>query len=111
MSITLWLGLGTVVVGAMVLVPMIFAAGPEPATVEATPEGGDAVLPQRRMAAAPGDPRSVTIRVPETVSIHPAWWERIRGLVGLLLVTVGLAAAVAVIVGLAVMVVGLTLLN
>ena len=110
MSMTLWIGLGTVVVGAMVLVPMIFAAEPEPATVEANPEGGDAVIPQRR-ARLRHEPRPLTIRVPETVSIHPAWWERIRGLVGLLLVTVGLAAAVAVVVGLAVMVVGLTLLN
>jgi hypothetical protein len=108
MSITLWLGLGTVVVGAMVLVPMIFAAEPEPATVESNPEGGDAVLPQRRTAP---EPLPITIRVPETVSIHPAWWERLRGLLGLVLVTVGLAAAVAVVVGLAVMVVGLTLLN
>jgi hypothetical protein len=107
MSITLWIGLGTVVVGAMVLVPMIFAAGHEPAMVETTPEGGDAVIPQRRAAES----LPLTIRVPETVSIHPAWWERVRGIVGLLVVTVGLAAAVAVVVGLAVMVVGLTLLN
>src|SRR5215218_11497613 len=81
MSMTLWIGLGTVVVGAMVLVPMIFAAEPEPATVEANPEGGDAVIPQRR-ARLRHEPRPLTIRVPETVSIHPAWWERIRGLVG-----------------------------
>src|SRR5690242_8632443 len=63
MSMTLWIGLGTVVVGAMVLVPMIFAAEPEPATVEATPEGGDAVIPQRRLAPVPTDPVPVTIRV------------------------------------------------
>ena len=111
MSMTLWIGLGTVVVGAMVLVPMIFAAEPEPATVEATHEGGDAVIPQRRLAPVRSHPKPLTIRVPESVSIHPAWWERVRGVLGLLLVTVGLAAAVAVIVGLAVMVVGLTLLN
>jgi hypothetical protein len=107
MSMTFWIGLATVGIGAAVLLPMMFSAPDEPATVEARSEAGDRRRPQGRRI----EPRPVTIHVPETVSIHPAWWERLRGILGLALVTVGLAAAVAVAVGLVVMAVGLTLLS
>jgi hypothetical protein len=110
MSMTLWIGLGMVAVAAAVLGPMMFSEH-EPATVEvpAEPADGHRSQPPRRMART--DQVAMAVRVPETVSIHPTWWERLRGVGGLLVVTVGLGAAVAVAVGLVVMVVGMTLLK
>jgi hypothetical protein len=99
MSMTLWIGLGMVAVAAAVLGPMMFSEH-EPATVEVPAEPTDAhrSQPPRR---ARTDQVAMTVRVPETVSIHPTWWERLRGLGGLLVVTVGTV----------VMVVGMTLLK
>jgi hypothetical protein len=110
MSMTLWIGLGMVAVAAAVLGPMMFSER-EPATVEVPAEPTDVRRPRPQRRGTIRDQLPVTVRVPDTVSIHPTWWERLRGLGGLLVVTVGLGAAVAVAVGLVVMVVGMTLLK
>jgi hypothetical protein len=47
--------------------------------------------------------------VPDRVSVRPAWWERLRGVGGLVLFTVGAGMATAVAVGLVVVVVGLAI--
>jgi hypothetical protein len=110
MSMTFWIGLGMVAVAAAVLGPMMFSEH-EPATVEVPAEPTDAHRSQPLRRGPRPDQVPVTVRVPETVSIHPTWWERLRGVAGLLVVTVGLGAAVAVAVGAVVMVVGMTILK
>jgi len=84
---TLWIGLALVVVSAIALVPMLFPGGSEPATLEEMSE-------RARPLTSPSRP--LTVRVPETVGTRPAWWQRLRGVVGLLLLSVGIGCALAV---------------
>ena len=102
MSITLLLGLGIVIAAAIALRPMIFTARSEPATTGPVPERATASVPETTVT-------TTVVRVSERVSVHPAWWERLRGLGGLVLFTVGAGMATAVAVGLVVLVVGLAI--
>ncbi len=102
MSITLLLGLGIVIAAAIALVPMIFTARSEPATTATRSER--AIAPGAEIAVSPS-----TIRVAERVAVRPTVTERLRGLSGLVLFTLGAGAATAVAVGLVVLVVGLAL--
>jgi hypothetical protein len=102
MSITLLLGLGIVIAAAIALVPMIFTPRSEPATTGASQERGTSAVTESAVS-------TTTIRVPERVSVHPAWWERLRGVAGLLLFTLGAGMATAVAVGLVVLFVGLAI--
>jgi hypothetical protein len=106
MSITLLLGLGIVIAAAIALVPMIFSPRPEPATTGGVDERATGQSMAESSASATS---TTTIRVAERVSVHPAWWERLRGLAGLALFTLGAGAATAVAVGLVVLVVGLAI--
>jgi len=100
---TLWIGLGVVVVSALALVPMMFTGRPEPATLDAMTQREHAAAPRRRADRPLPTP---TIRVPERVSLRPSWAERLRGGIGLVVVVAGLAATLALVLGLAVLVVG-----
>ena len=51
------------------------------------------------------------IRVEDSVGLSPTWAERARGVVGLLFVSAGLGAAIAVVVGLVVLLAGISLLH
>lgn len=88
---------------------MMFPGDPEPATLEpmtqrAGPADPDPPAPRGRIEPP------LVVRVPETVSIHPAWWERLRGVLGLALLTLGVAATIALAVGLAVLILGRSIL-
>ena len=94
---TLLIGLGVVVLSAIVVVPMLFTVGREPAMVPTRPQRinrGDAQVGPRRGAPA---------------RIRPSWAERTRGVVGLLFVTAGIGAALALVLGLIVLAGGLAL--
>jgi hypothetical protein len=105
MSLTFWLGLGVVGVSALILGPMIFSGDSEPATAAAASDVGSG-------ANDGGSRRTVeVIRVGDSVGLHPTWAERARGVVGLLFVSAGIGAGLAVAVGLVVLFLGVALLH
>lgn len=106
---TFLIGLALVVVSVAALIPMMFPGDPEPATLEPMTQRAGPPEPDPPVSRGRIEPPLV-VRVAETVSIHPAWWERLRGVLGLALLTMGVAATIALAMGLAVLVLGRSIL-
>ncbi|HKY13855.1 MAG TPA: hypothetical protein VJM33_02950 [Microthrixaceae bacterium] len=102
MSVTMLVGLGVVVVSAMIAFPMLFGKRPEPATVPADPRRAPRARSQRNERRVRSDERF-------RYDVNLRWWQRIRSGFGLVIVTAALGAAVAVVLGLAVLGLGLSL--
>jgi hypothetical protein len=102
MSVTLLVALGVLVVSALVTAPMLFGRRPEPATVPVPSRGRTA---STRVDSQPM-PHAMAY---DGEDILQPWWQRLRSVLGLLLVTIAIAAAVAFAVGAVVLAVGVSL--
>lgn len=95
-SVTFLVGLGVVVVSALVTYPMLFGRRPTPATVP---------VANRRMPSA--RPAAPVERVSHDVQV--AWWQRLRSTLVLLVVVAAIAGAIAVVLGVIVLGIGVVL--
>ena len=95
-SVTFLMGLGVVLVSAAITYPMLFGRRPEPATV---PVSG-----RRYPSARPAPPVE---RASHDVRI--AWWQRLRSALALIVVVAAIAGAIAVVLGVIVLGIGLLL--
>jgi hypothetical protein len=95
MSITLLVGLAVVAVSALIFYPLMFGRRPEPATV--------------RVSNSRATPQRSQVAFDEHDDIRPRWWQRLRSAGSLLAVTLALAAALATVLGLVVLAMGIAL--
>jgi hypothetical protein len=102
MSVTLFVALGVVVLSAVVTAPMLFGRRPEPATVPVP--SGRRTTPSR----VDSQPMPHAMAYDGEGIVQP-WWQRLRSGLGLLLVTIAIAAVVAFAVGVIVLAVGVSL--
>lgn len=88
---------------------MLFPGAPEPATLESEVQRVDSATP-----LPPPPPWQLdvplVVRVPESVSLRPRWWERLRGVAGLALLVLGVASTIALTAGFAVLLLGRSIL-
>ena len=93
------IGLGVVLLGVVVMGPMMFGHRQEPATV-----------PVRSGVSHRGAaPQRAVWQPSRRVSTRPTWIVRLRGVIGLMAVSAGIAAFLAIVVGGAVFALGLAL--
>jgi len=103
-SVSMIIGLGIVVVGVAVMGPMLFGQRQHPAPVPVRTDGARTSDPRLARSNQTAQRRPSTVASPR-VSVA----VRLRGIVGLLALCAGIAAALAIVVGGAVFAIGLAL--
>lgn len=82
MTLTVLIGTAIVVIAAAVMLPMLLPGTREPAT-------------ERALAAHRDDRNRASAQEPTATRLRPSLFERLRGMVGLVIVSAGLGAVIA----------------